>query len=590
MNALTRLVPRSGPGTGSGPGQPQGDASRSGTLSFYDHALDALAKAVRVDEAKDIHDHAERLRFVARQARNKQALADASELMLRAERRLGELIGVAKAHGQLREGRPRKGENGSGSEQFPAVSLADAGIDRKLSSSSQKLAAYDPARFDAYIADARSKILGGRAIVVNPVKDLNTEDKALRRRIREAQLAARQKALPDRKYGVICADPEWRFETYGPGGMDRSADNHYPTSATAVIAARPVGDLAADDCVLFLWATVPMLPEALAVMAAWGFAYKSHWVWDKVSEGTGYWNRNKHELLLVGTRGGAIAPAPGTQRPSIMVERATAHSTKPEWAYAMIEEFYPNLAKIELNARVLRPGWDAWGYEAPEESSAPRSGEDANRLGDPEAPSPVRPASVPADLSPTGRGENEIERGQGTAGGSVEGPERDPAQADAGDLIDPDGVESALAAGAQAAIPAAPADPSSSWDIDSLASAPSQSGATPGAGGLVPSDQSSLVEPGSPVFTREQDAYATAVRAAVSLRGRHSRATAEPVVRAAYACEPIVPTRQLAADLGHPEGTVLGWAFKLGLTRHERLRESARRATAQQHQARELSP
>src|SRR5690606_33052257 len=108
-------------------------------------------------------------------------------------------------------------------------------------------------------------------------------------------------------------------------GLDRAADNHYPTSELEDIKARGVADIAAEDCVLFLWATAPMLPQALEVMNAWGFTYRSHVIWRK-SEGAdaelvlgnGYWFRNGHELLLVGARGNVPAPAMGTQFPSVI--------------------------------------------------------------------------------------------------------------------------------------------------------------------------------------------------------------------------------------------------------------------------------
>jgi N6-adenosine-specific RNA methylase IME4 len=79
---------------------------------------------------------------------------------------------------------------------------------------------------------------------------------------------------------------------------------------------------AADACVLFLWATAPMLPQALNVMRAWGFACKSQAIWAKDKPGAGSWFRNKHELLLVGTRGAFPAPAPGTQWPSLIERRS----------------------------------------------------------------------------------------------------------------------------------------------------------------------------------------------------------------------------------------------------------------------------
>lgn len=206
------------------------------------------------------------------------------------------------------------------------------------------------------------------------------EAKKVRREEREQQLgeriaagnaalvAAGQAGLV---FPVVLADPEWRYEPWSRDtGMDRAADNHYPTTPTSEIRKRPVGEIAADDAVLFLWATVPMLPDAFAVIADWGFTYKSHFIWVKrrsgEARGPGYWNTNEHELLLVATRGNPPAPAPGTQWPSVIIAPVGRHSAKPDRVYELIESYFPNLPKIELNARVRRPGWEVWGAEAPE--------------------------------------------------------------------------------------------------------------------------------------------------------------------------------------------------------------------------------
>lgn len=186
------------------------------------------------------------------------------------------------------------------------------------------------------------------------------------RTVREAELGQKQTALPQKRYGVIVADPEWRFEPWSRlTGMDRAADNHYPTSCTEVIAARDVVSIAAKDCILFLCATAPMLPHALLVMAAWGFDYKSNYVLEKDHAITGYWNRNRHEHLLIGTRGDVPCPAPGTQWESLIDAPVNKHSAKPPAMLEMIEQYFPTLPKIELNRRgPPRPGWDAWGNEA----------------------------------------------------------------------------------------------------------------------------------------------------------------------------------------------------------------------------------
>ncbi len=186
---------------------------------------------------------------------------------------------------------------------------------------------------------------------------------------RERELGEKQTALPTKKYGVIVADPEWRFEPWSRAtGMDRAADNHYPTSCTEVIAARDVPSIAADDCILFLWATAPMLDQCLVVMDAWGFSYKTHMVWHKLrngeGRGPGYWVTGEHEPLLIGTRGKIPAPATAMCGSLIAAPWQGRHSAKPEIFLEIIERQFPSLPKIELNRRgPARPGWDAWGNE-----------------------------------------------------------------------------------------------------------------------------------------------------------------------------------------------------------------------------------
>jgi len=201
-------------------------------------------------------------------------------------------------------------------------------------------------------------------------RKLKTVAKQVARGETERRLGEKQRALPTELFGLIYADPATRFEPYSrETGMDRAADNHYPTQTIEEIMALPVGTLAAPDTVLACWSTVPMLCETLRAIRFWGFEYKSHYVWDKVHIAPGYWNRNRHEILIIATRGKPPAPAPGTQWDSIIVEQAREHSRKPDKAYEMLEEYYPTLPKIELNARMARPGWKRWGNEAPPEQS-----------------------------------------------------------------------------------------------------------------------------------------------------------------------------------------------------------------------------
>jgi N6-adenosine-specific RNA methylase IME4 len=329
-------------------------------LIKYDAACRAIAAAKRVDEVKNIRDVSIAMRAYARQADNHEMEADAIEIRMRATRRMDQMrqeqkttIGLAKPPGGSKA-RPRK----VGLKNNPT--LAEAGIDKNLANEGRKLGALSDHAFEKAVKAARETV--GK--VVNDA--VRATGKKISRADRELELGAEQRALPNKRYGVIYADPPWRFEPYSRDtGMDRAADNHYPTGDIDSITNISVP--VADDCVLFLWATVPMLPQALHVIAAWGFSYKSHFVWVKDRIGTGYWTRNKHELLLIGTRGDIPAPAPGEQYESVIIAPLGEHSVKPFVVHEMIEEMFPTLPKLEMFARGSAvEGWDAWGNEVTE--------------------------------------------------------------------------------------------------------------------------------------------------------------------------------------------------------------------------------
>jgi N6-adenosine-specific RNA methylase IME4 len=327
-------------------------------LARYDAAREALAAATRVDEVKAVRDKAEALALYARQARDCDLLDRATELRLRSERRAGELLALMAATGaRLGHGGNRK------SKSSPTIlKLSDLGVSLDQSSRWQRLATIEPGEFEALVearkSEAQRALSGSR-------KERQAEKKQ-KRAERETTLAQKQLDLPQKRYGVIYADPEWRFDVFSrDSGLDRSAENHYPCSSLDEIKARNVQAIAADDCVLFMWATCPMLAAAFDVIAAWGFTYKSRFVWIKERVGTGYWVRDNAEELLIATRGNPPAPAMGEQFEAAQQAPVGAHSAKPERFAQIIETYFPTLPKIELNRRgPPRPGWDAWGNEA----------------------------------------------------------------------------------------------------------------------------------------------------------------------------------------------------------------------------------
>jgi N6-adenosine-specific RNA methylase IME4 len=129
---------------------------------------------------------------------------------------------------------------------------------------------------------------------------------------------------------------------------------------------------AADDAVLFLWATAPKLMEAGSVMTAWGFDYRTCMTWVKDRIGMGYWARGRHELLMIGRRGDFPHRPPKARPDSVIEAPRAAHSRKPEVVYDLIERMFPDLPRVELFARSRREGWDAWGNEAPADQEGAR--------------------------------------------------------------------------------------------------------------------------------------------------------------------------------------------------------------------------
>lgn len=246
--------------------------------------------------------------------------------------------------------------------------LADAVRRGRVAVSTAETLAYAP-------QDEQAAILasGDEKAILAAAKSIRARDRKVRfEEVNErlAKISEGSKPLPTgQRFPIIYADPATRYES---GFGDRSIENHYPTMTIEELCALPVGDLAMDDAVLFIWSTVPQERNTHRMIEAWGFTYVSQWCWDKQVQGTGHWAFNEHEVLLIATRGDFPAPVPGTQPRSLYHETKTDHSVKPAWFAEQIERIWPKLPKIELFARDPRPGWAAWGNQAdtPSDSEA----------------------------------------------------------------------------------------------------------------------------------------------------------------------------------------------------------------------------
>lgn len=164
-----------------------------------------------------------------------------------------------------------------------------------------------------------------------------------------------------KKYDIIYADPPWRYDF--SNSKSRKIENQYPTMTIDEICSLDVKNITNKDCILYIWATAPKLLEALKVINAWGFEYKTQAIWDKEIIGMGYWFRGQHEILIVATKGKVSPPEQKLRVSSVIKEKRTKHSKKPIYIRSLIEMWYPNYNKLEMFARESGEKWDVWGNE-----------------------------------------------------------------------------------------------------------------------------------------------------------------------------------------------------------------------------------
>lgn len=170
----------------------------------------------------------------------------------------------------------------------------------------------------------------------------------------------------DKKYNIIYADPPWEYRNMG--NIQATANAHYQTIKQKDIEALPIENLAADNCILFMWATFPKLQEALNTIKAWGFEYKTvGFTWVKKNKngsnffGVGWYTKSNAEVCLIGVKG--KSPKVSNSVSSIIESVREEHSKKPDIVRNKIIEFAGDITRIELFARQHADGWDCWGNE-----------------------------------------------------------------------------------------------------------------------------------------------------------------------------------------------------------------------------------
>jgi N6-adenosine-specific RNA methylase IME4 len=336
-------------------------------LVRYDAACRAIAEAKTVDEAKEIRDQTVAMKAYARQAKNKDLLADCTVIQMRAEIRVGELMEAQRAAIGLNEG-ARAGKT----RVIEKPALAAAGIDKNLAHRARTLARLPKAEQEKVIKEVGEAVRHAHHRVVR-ARVIEHEREPYSAAIGQGCTVDDLAALAASGYraAVVYADPPWSFEAYSGKGKQRAADRYYDTQSLAEIKAlgARIAALAAPDCALFLWAVMPELPGALEVIEAWGFEYKTcAFCWVKTNAdgspatGMGYWSRANAELCLLATRGAPQRLARDVHQ--IVMAPRSEHSAKPEEVRARIMRLVGG-PYLELYGREPVPGWTVWGNQIP---------------------------------------------------------------------------------------------------------------------------------------------------------------------------------------------------------------------------------
>lgn len=342
-------------------------------LAAYDQACKALAEISSPKEAIALHQEFAHFKLYARQVADKEMLEKATIGQMRTERRLGELI-IAFQNAGLVASPGRRAVKGS--ETPPPATLKEIGIKPKLSSSAQKAAELAADAFEEIIEATREKLRSGRAILVDPIQAAAKEaDIASRRQAHAARtenggcvadLGAL--ALTGKRFRSIGMDPQWKFLTRSAAGEGRSANIHYKTEEVDRIKELPVGELAADDCALYMWMVDWCPQDALDLIAHYGFRHvTTAFTWVKQNPsgegwhmGQGYWTRANPEDCWLATKGNPKRLHADVRQ--LIVAPVMEHSRKPDEWLERIERLTEG-DYLELQARRPRKGWTSWGNE-----------------------------------------------------------------------------------------------------------------------------------------------------------------------------------------------------------------------------------
>lgn len=327
-------------------------------LIKYDAACSAIRAAKSFDEVKNIADRAEAMRAYARQAKNKDLEIDAAEIRIRAEHRLGEMIRQQKETVGLATGAKGVGPNAVPERYRNKPTLAEAGIDKKLSARAQKLAAMPMEIFEGMLKDQRENYRAGNAILVPGMLRDNARKETIERL---DELAAREVIEPTGIYDTIVIDPPWAIQKIERDCRPNQVGLDYPTMDENELKDLKIPS--ADDCHVFLWTTQKFLPMAFRLLETWGLKYVCAFVWKKPGgfQPVGQPQYNC-EFALYARKG--TPTFIDTKAFSTCFEAPRGrHSEKPAEFYDMVRRVTAG-RRLDMFSRRSIEGFDGWGNEA----------------------------------------------------------------------------------------------------------------------------------------------------------------------------------------------------------------------------------
>ncbi len=333
-------------------------------IMLLSSAQRALAEARTLDEVKDLRDKAVAVKAYAKKAQlGKHLVVDASVIKLRAERRLGELLQEIK----LADSAPGNQYTGPvvppPSADTKSVSLAGLGISKTDSSRSQRVAALPEDEFERYVTQnvdqQREPTIAGVLRLVKQQEARNGSSVSCPQPAESVVDDLDILISEDAKYSTIYADPPW---PYNNQATRAATSNHYPTMSIDEICDEPVEQLCGDQAHLHLWTTNAFLLDAFDVIEAWGFTYKSCFLWVKPQIGIGNYWRVSHEFLLLGVRGKLTFQDKGVR--SWLEHKRAEHSRKPLAVRELVERVSPG-PYLEMYGRQSPPNehWTVYGNQ-----------------------------------------------------------------------------------------------------------------------------------------------------------------------------------------------------------------------------------